>query len=311
MATPSSDYRPAPGPGKPPRDVEPVFIADADHLARAVDTPASESGPLFRLMFPRPSVDFSEQQKDEIIRWHAEGIKDAITGSRTYLGKIRHGDGTVVGLAGWVVEPCPEEQASSNKNRTAVEAAKVGSERKSEYGGLPGTLDVSAWLKVSAVLKKERHSTIGHLDNVCRITIMSIRPEYQRQGHGTMLMQHICEDVDRHGRYGYVLASPAGVRLYSKFGFEAVGQVDTPYGPITSMLRWRHGRAFSLDQRRLSGRYPRVCTESGLGRSHNMDHGPSLPVHDIGAVVPRMAEGQADESAMRVPEQGSSPAVET
>jgi predicted N-acetyltransferase YhbS len=68
---------------------------------------------------------------------------------------------------------------------------------------------------------------------------MSIRPEYQRRGLGSILMQHVCEDMDRHNRYGYVLASPAGVRLYSKFGFEAVGQVDTPYGPITSMLRGR------------------------------------------------------------------------
>ncbi|KAL2023479.1 hypothetical protein VTK56DRAFT_2475 [Thermocarpiscus australiensis] len=74
MATPLSDY---------PFALEPVFIADADHLARAVDSPASESGPLFRLMFPHLGVDFSEQQKDEIIRWHAEGIKDAIIGGQT------------------------------------------------------------------------------------------------------------------------------------------------------------------------------------------------------------------------------------
>lgn len=260
MATPPSGYPSALGAGKLPPAVEPVFIADAGHLARVVDSPASESGPLFRSMFPRPDADFSERQKDEIIRWHAEGIKDAIIGGRTYLRKIRHGDGTVVGLAGCVVEPSLEEQANPNKNKTAVEAAKVGNEQKSEYW-LPEALDVSAWLKVSAALKKERYRAIGQLGNVCRtlqlapalmivaanscvnmlycvgITIMSICPEYQRHGLGSTLMQHICEDIDRRDRYGYVLASPAGVSLYSKFGFEAVGQVDTPYGPITSMLR--------------------------------------------------------------------------
>ena len=78
---------------------------------------------------------------------------------------------------------------------------------------------------------------------------MSICPEYQRQGLGSMLMQHICEDMDLHDRYGYVLASPAGVGLYSKFGFEAIGQVDTPYGPITSMLRQRPSRALSRRRR--------------------------------------------------------------
>jgi hypothetical protein len=152
---------------KIPRDVEPVFITDVDHLARAVDFPASESGPLFRLMFPRPDADFSEQQKEEIIRWHAEGIKDAVLGGRTHLRKIRHSDGTLVGLAGWVVERCLEERANSKKNKTTVEVAKVSNDERSEYW-LPEALDVSAWSGVSAALRKERHTAIGHLDNVCR-----------------------------------------------------------------------------------------------------------------------------------------------
>lgn len=67
--------------------------------------------------------------------------------------------------------------------------------------------------------------------------MMYVSPEYQRQRLGSALMEHICEDMDRHSRCGYVLASPAGVRLYSKFGFVVVGQVNTPHGPITSMLR--------------------------------------------------------------------------
>jgi ribosomal protein S18 acetylase RimI-like enzyme len=83
--------------------------------------------------------------------------------------------------------------------------------------------------------------------DVLGITIMSIRPEYQGQGLGSLLMQHICEDMDRHGRHGYVLASPAGVGLYSKFGFEIVGRVETPYGPISSMLRPRQALTFVKD----------------------------------------------------------------
>ncbi|KAK3291874.1 uncharacterized protein B0H64DRAFT_242167 [Chaetomium fimeti] len=213
--------------------IAPVFITDVDHLARTVDAPASESGPLFRLMFPRrPGAEFSEQQNDEIIRWHADGIKDAIMDGRTQLRKICHNDGTVVGLAGWVVERGPEAEADSYKSRNA------GNEREKE-DWLPGVLDVSPWLEVSSVLREERHRVIGHLANVCRITIMSISPDYQRHGLGSMLMRRICEDIDRHDRYGYVLASPAGVKLYSKFGFEAVGQVDTLHGPIISMLRQR------------------------------------------------------------------------
>lgn len=119
-------------------------------------------------MFPHQGVDFSEQQKDEIIRWYAEGIRDAIIGGRMCLRIIRKGDdGTLVGLAGWVMERWPEAQANSNKNKTAVAGTKVGNEKKSE-NWLPEALDVSAWLKVSAALKKERQRVIGHLDNVCR-----------------------------------------------------------------------------------------------------------------------------------------------
>jgi hypothetical protein len=118
-------------------------------------------------MFPRPDIYFSEQQKDEIVQWHAEGIKDAIIAGRTYLRKIRHGDGTLAGLAGWVVERGLEEQANSDGNKSTVEGAEVGNEQKSE-SWLPGALDVSTWLEVSADLKKERLRAIGHLDNVCR-----------------------------------------------------------------------------------------------------------------------------------------------
>lgn len=143
-------------------EIEPVFIADSEHLARAVDSPASESGPLFRLMFPHPGFDFSEQQKDEIIRWHAEGIRDAIIGGRTCLRKIRQDDGTLVGLAGWVMERCPQDES-----KTAAEGTKVGNEKESE-NWLPGALDVSAWAQVSEALKKERQRVIGHLDTVCR-----------------------------------------------------------------------------------------------------------------------------------------------
>ena len=52
-----------------------------------------------------------------------------------------------------------------------------------------------------------------------------------------MMMQRICEEMDQHGRCGYVLAAPEGVRLYTKFGFEIVGQVETAHGGITSMFR--------------------------------------------------------------------------
>jgi predicted N-acetyltransferase YhbS len=66
---------------------------------------------------------------------------------------------------------------------------------------------------------------------------MAVDPKYQRQGIGSLMMQRICEETDQQGRCAYVLAAPEGVPLYTKFGFEVVGQVETTQGVITSMFR--------------------------------------------------------------------------
>ncbi len=138
---------------------EPVQASDADYLAGAVEFAACKSSPLFQVMFPGAG-DFSGHQKDEIIRWYAQGIEDAINDGRTLLCKMRHLDGTVAGLAGWVVE-----RDRTTEKTTAVTA---GDEKRPE-NWLPRTLDMSSWIEVSAELRRERERVIGHLDNVCRM----------------------------------------------------------------------------------------------------------------------------------------------
>jgi predicted N-acetyltransferase YhbS len=66
---------------------------------------------------------------------------------------------------------------------------------------------------------------------------MAVHPDHQRQGIGSKLMERVCEEIDRHGRHGYVLASPEGFHLYSKFGFMKLKEVKIGNGLITSMLR--------------------------------------------------------------------------
>ena len=62
-------------------------------------------------------------------------------------------------------------------------------------------------------------------------------PNYQRQGIGSALMEIFCRNVDGNALDAFVISSPAGIRLYSKFGFKAVGVVETKLGNFTSMLR--------------------------------------------------------------------------
>lgn len=66
---------------------------------------------------------------------------------------------------------------------------------------------------------------------------MAVDPNRQRQGVGSTLMEIFCHEVDENALNTFVLSSPAGVRLYSKLGFKAVGVVETKQGNFTSMLR--------------------------------------------------------------------------
>jgi predicted acetyltransferase len=66
---------------------------------------------------------------------------------------------------------------------------------------------------------------------------MSVNPDYQRQGVDSMLMQLVCDEADRNDLDAFVISSPAGVRLYAKFGFKEAGAVETIHGKCTSMLR--------------------------------------------------------------------------
>ena len=66
---------------------------------------------------------------------------------------------------------------------------------------------------------------------------MAVDPNYQRQGVGSLLMKVFCHRVDDDQLDAFVLSSPAGVRLYTKFGFKPVGVVETKCGNFTSMLR--------------------------------------------------------------------------
>lgn len=67
--------------------------------------------------------------------------------------------------------------------------------------------------------------------------MISVDPEYQRQGIGSMLVQWGCEEADAHGRDSFLISSPAGICLYTKFGFKSVGEVHTSTGTFTSMFR--------------------------------------------------------------------------
>ncbi|KND92900.1 hypothetical protein TOPH_02404 [Tolypocladium ophioglossoides CBS 100239] len=208
-------------------------MVDAEHIVRKVDFPAMQDGPLYRLMFPSRGA-MTEAQQNEIIRWYAEGLRVALRRKTDNLLQICASDGTPLGFCGWTMEqrlrpsirPSPAQYAPGQQS-------------------LPEALDRSAWLSVSSDLRKERERVLKGLGDVCRLTFMSVHPHHQRHGLGSTLLKRVCDEIDKLGRPTFVMASPAGVRLYAKFGFDVVGTVETCEGTLTSMLRRsrpRYGR---------------------------------------------------------------------
>jgi predicted N-acetyltransferase YhbS len=78
-----------------------------------------------------------------------------------------------------------------------------------------------------------------------------VDPEYQRQGIGSMLVQWGCEEADTHGRDSFLISSPAGIRLHTKFGFKSVGEVHTSTGTFTSMFSEATTKPSQLDAVRM------------------------------------------------------------
>jgi predicted N-acetyltransferase YhbS len=66
-----------------------------------------------------------------------------------------------------------------------------------------------------------------------------VAPEHQRRGVGSMLLRWGCEMADNDKLSYFVMASPSGLPLHSKLGFEAVGEVRTEHVTFTSMFQER------------------------------------------------------------------------
>ncbi|KAI1803918.1 acyl-CoA N-acyltransferase [Daldinia bambusicola] len=210
--------------------VSEVQVADAESLIRKCDFPAIQDDPLHRIMFPRSCPDTWESE----IRWMVKNLKNTLEREWSNFRKICAEDGTPIGFSGWTLEQSDvpqviENQSSEQKDESAIPE--------------PDTLDMHAWLDTSKMLREEKRRILHGRKNIWRLMIISVDPAYQRQGVGSMLMQWGCEEADRNERDAFVLASPAAVRLYAKFGFEVVGQVETKEGVLRSMFRKAQNQA--------------------------------------------------------------------
>ncbi|KAL2698998.1 hypothetical protein AAEP93_010386 [Penicillium crustosum] len=199
-----------------------VVASDAECLIRECDFPAMKDHPIRLTMFPRSCPETEEEE----IRWMANGFRHALEKDSSNYRKVCTDDGTPVGFAGWSL---------LNRSAARDENSQGGETRVQNPN--PETLDMDTISKVSKMFKEEQDRILdGRLDIWC-LSVVAVNPAYQRQGIGSMLMRWACDEADKNGRDGYLLASPAGVRLYETFGFKKVGEVRTAKGSLHSMFR--------------------------------------------------------------------------
>lgn len=63
------------------------------------------------------------------------------------------------------------------------------------------------------------------------MAMLAVRPSYQRQGLGSMLLKPVLEQADKEGKKVYITGSLEGLGLYTKFGWREVGEVVLDFRP--------------------------------------------------------------------------------
>lgn len=142
-----------------------VDISDAESIARYVDVPAMQNGPLYRTMFPR-SAAITEAQRDEVIRWYADMLKDAFQDQCGNFLKACSAYGTPAGLCGWtIIERNRQHQVEANNGQPSGQAKQ---EMRKKETWIPEAIGIGGWSTLSRALKTERDRVLNDLDDICR-----------------------------------------------------------------------------------------------------------------------------------------------
>ncbi|KAI1499858.1 acyl-CoA N-acyltransferase [Biscogniauxia marginata] len=144
-----------------------VDVADAENIARHVQVPAMQTGPLYRTMFPL-SDTITEAQRGEIVRWYADMLEDAFQDRREIFLKASSIDGTLVGFCGWTIieRNCKHVEGSNSQAN-----GQLNKEKRNKESWLPEAIDTNGWITLSKALRVERDRVLKNLDNICRMLV--------------------------------------------------------------------------------------------------------------------------------------------
>lgn len=63
------------------------------------------------------------------------------------------------------------------------------------------------------------------------MSILAVRPKYQRKGLGSMLLTPVLEKADKENAKAFVQGSAQGIGLYLKHGWKEVDEILIDYSP--------------------------------------------------------------------------------
>ncbi|THY71732.1 hypothetical protein D6C86_08401 [Aureobasidium pullulans] len=194
-----------------------VSINDAEALVRQCQFPAMRQDPLRKIMFPNLDSETYGETEEEIV-WTIEGLQESLQNKSCHFRQVTYGS-NCVGFAIWT-------RASSGDGATRRQKSKPTPLEKHESWN-PAGLDVEAWNQVSMRLREERQRVLL-LDQqkIWRLNTISVAPEHQGNGVGSMLVRWGCDMADKDVLNCFVVASPGGLALYDKFDFKVIGEVD-------------------------------------------------------------------------------------
>ncbi|KEQ90082.1 hypothetical protein M438DRAFT_351406 [Aureobasidium pullulans EXF-150] len=195
-----------------------VSISDAEALVRQCQFPAMRQDPLRKIMFPKSN---GEKEEEEEIKWTIEGLEESLENKSCYFRQVTYGS-NCVGFAIWTLE-------SSGDGATRRQKSKPTPLEKRESWN-PAGLDVEAWNKVSMRLREERQRVLLDQQKIWRLNTISVAPEHQGNGVGSMLVRWGCDMADKNVLNCFVMASPGGLALYNKFDFLVTGETKKADG---------------------------------------------------------------------------------
>jgi len=169
---------------------------------------------------PSLAILWHREPSEESFKLLAERRSSALKDKGSYVFKAvdTDADNKIIGVANWHVHP---EQRDSE-------------ELKKNFGQTLAIPEVNAEARKAFMenINQSRAEIMGGAP-VVMLGTLTIRPEYQRKGVGTLLMKYGIEEADRLGIRSYLEASAAGKGLYLRYGYKPVKNIEfdtRPYG---------------------------------------------------------------------------------